>query len=450
MDKAEKERINGLASRYLEGGEEEVFEELLDGMKPTLKCLMRVWRRIPGVDPEDLYQEMSLHLWRILRTWDPSRREFSYYADMALRSLVLTIYEQAMNKKNHVMRSSVPLVAEDDRGSRTWDVVDEGAVPPDFDMEFRETVGLAREFLRTILTPIEEAGILGTTKGLNIAETAMASGYGAKQMDNAVYRAHLKLNWFATENRGGDRQDAMRDFVARSDRRPMEEPSGREGEIPIAKNDNWPAVTHAVVSEEDIEWASQYVWRVTRSNKKYLIYRQIKVHNKSRSLYLDREIAIRAGIARGSERVLYHKNGDRLDCRRENLGLRIAKRSPRMSPKIPDDIPDGHVYVSYKGAGADGLYARVSDEDLEWARGIRWSLKKMTGKNLPRVVMRGKWPLRDRLLPRPPMARLIAERMGIADPRAYAVYIEHLNGDPMDCRRENLFLLRQQCKKSRN
>lgn len=86
----------------------------------------------------------------------------------------------------------------------------------------------------------------------------------------------------------------------------------------------------AILDEEDYRWALQWAWGVKRSRGKKGIYYAYRVTRcaggKSYSVFLHVEIMIRAGIrCPYDDRVVDHRNGRTLDCRRANL--RWATRS---------------------------------------------------------------------------------------------------------------------------
>lgn len=83
---------------------------------------------------------------------------------------------------------------------------------------------------------------------------------------------------------------------------------------------------HALISPQDILWASKwkwgYKWAAGVKAAKDNIYacRQMRLSGKKLNLWLHREICWRAHGAPPSERHMAdHLNGDSLDCRRENL-----------------------------------------------------------------------------------------------------------------------------------
>lgn len=84
----------------------------------------------------------------------------------------------------------------------------------------------------------------------------------------------------------------------------------------------------AIVSPEDYDWAKSWMWsyslsnlRENRAKEKYYARRSTRVAGKAVSIYLHKEILRRMGAVPPSPRhhIGDHKNGDSLDCRRENL-----------------------------------------------------------------------------------------------------------------------------------
>jgi hypothetical protein len=143
------------------------------------------------------------------------------------------------------------------------------------------------------------------------------------------------------------------------------------------------------------------------------------------------------GIARNPTLLVSHRNGDRLDCRRENLIVRtrsesrLAARRPAkwdlLQPYPDPDRPDV-VRVPVCSGVHRGMIALIDATDLPLVQGKRWNWSP--GK--PAADHGGSVVLRTRDKRRPSLGRVI---LGIDDPEQLVC---HRNGDRLDHRRANL------------
>lgn len=97
----------------------------------------------------------------------------------------------------------------------------------------------------------------------------------------------------------------------------------------LALSDRW--CLNAILDDIDHQWARQWTWGHTWGSgkpskrtilTKQLVYarRSTRIRGVAVSIFLHREICIRAYGPPPSDRHLAdHRNGDTLDCRRENL-----------------------------------------------------------------------------------------------------------------------------------
>jgi hypothetical protein len=141
------------------------------------------------------------------------------------------------------------------------------------------------------------------------------------------------------------------------------------------------------------------------------------------------------------QQLVSHVNGDKLDCRRANLVVRTrsesrrAARRPAKWDRVGEPYPDpdrpGVVRVPVCSDKHEGMEAVIDAGDLPLVQGKRWNWS--AGKP-DKGDGRGSVVLRTNGTPKPSLSRII---LGIEDPRRL---VSHLNGDRLDCRRENLVL----------
>lgn len=148
------------------------------------------------------------------------------------------------------------------------------------------------------------------------------------------------------------------------------------------------------------------------------------------------------------ELLVSHVNGDKLDCRRENLVVRTRsevalarKPSPETVARLrpyPDPDRPGVWRVPLKSYLAD-REALIDEEDLPIVEGKNWNWStRSEGRTEGAVVL----ATTGRQLP---LHRMIA---GVTDPTTKVCFA---NGDALDCRRENLIVrtLAEVCRTSR-
>ena len=138
--------------------------------------------------------------------------------------------------------------------------------------------------------------------------------------------------------------------------------------------------------------------------------------------------------------LVSHANGDRLDFRRENLVVRTRSEARRASKRpakwdrvgepYPDPDRPGVVRVPVATEKHAGMEALIDAADAALVRGKQWNWSP--GQPGDRKV--GSVVLRINGSPKPSLSRVV---MGVTDP---AMLVSHLNGDRLDCRRENMVL----------
>ena len=159
------------------------------------EALLLRWRRnvrlcarplfLLGGDSEDLIQEGMLGLLRAIRGFDPERgSSFGSYAELCIRSAMLTAIRSAAAKRHSVLNNSLPL-----------DILLETDDPmgdPERIVLLREATRERMERLRGRLSPLE-AQVHGLyLEGLSCAEIARRLDRSEKSVDNAIQRIRRK------------------------------------------------------------------------------------------------------------------------------------------------------------------------------------------------------------------------------------------------------------------
>lgn len=90
---------------------------------------------------------------------------------------------------------------------------------------------------------------------------------------------------------------------------------------------------YVLLDEIDFEWARKWKWRALpdRTGKKLYATRDTRVNGKMTKIFLHKEIVRRArGAPPSPDHVIGdHRNGDSLDCRRDNLRWATRKENAR-------------------------------------------------------------------------------------------------------------------------
>lgn len=140
-----------------------------------------------GGDSEDLIQEGMLGLLRAILRYDPSRgSSFSTYAELCIRSAMLTAIRSASSRRHSALNDSLPLDSlpeEDDPDGNPEQIV-----------LLREAMEERMERLQQCLSPLETQVYQLYREGLRCAEIAQRLGRSPKSVDNAIQRIKTKLD----------------------------------------------------------------------------------------------------------------------------------------------------------------------------------------------------------------------------------------------------------------
>lgn len=164
----------------------------------------------------------------------------------------------------------------------------------------------------------------------------------------------------------------------------------------------------AFVDDEDFEWLNQWKWHL--SNNGY-VKRVACSPSGKRTLFLQREIT---KVKKGQ--YVLSINGNKLDCRRENLAFTQPYNNESENPFLNDE-KTGIIRIKLLGTDEKEKFALIDGEDFEKVRKYRW-----------RFDNRGCGYASSKKIS---MHRLIMNA-----PKGMEV--DHLNGDGLDNRKINL------------
>ena len=98
----------------------------------------------------------------------------------------------------------------------------------------------------------------------------------------------------------------------------------------------------ALVDEIDYHWAIKWRWspKPSRSRHKFYAYRTVGNRPAKRSLFLHVAIMWRTGICQPVNHIIVdHRNGNSLDCRRDNLRWATLSMNRRnIDGRFPNDL----------------------------------------------------------------------------------------------------------------
>ncbi len=143
---------------------------------------------LAGGDSEDLIQEGMVGLLTAIRHFRPDRdASFRTYAEICIRSRLLTAVRAARGGKHTPLNESVPFETS------LFDRIDPTLQSPEDVVIGREEFRERLEALRGRLSPLEARILPPYLNGLSCGEIAREQGLSPKSVDNAIQRIRRKM-----------------------------------------------------------------------------------------------------------------------------------------------------------------------------------------------------------------------------------------------------------------
>jgi RNA polymerase sporulation-specific sigma factor len=180
-----KEQRDEALCALAQSGDAAAEEELLLRHRKSVRLCARPLFLLGG-DSEDLIQEGMLGLLRAIRRYDPDRgSSFSTYAELCMRSAMLTAIRSASARRHSVLNDSLPLDSLPEE--------DDPAGNPEQIVLLREAMEERMRRLRERLSPLEAEVYELYREGLVCGEIAQRLGRSQKSVDNAIQRIKGKM-----------------------------------------------------------------------------------------------------------------------------------------------------------------------------------------------------------------------------------------------------------------
>jgi hypothetical protein len=143
------------------------------------------------------------------------------------------------------------------------------------------------------------------------------------------------------------------------------------------------------------------------------------------------------GVADDPSVMVSHVNGDRLDCRCQNLFVRTRSEVAKARKPSPETVARLTPYPDPKRPGVWRVplkshlvrhEALIDEADLPIVQGRNWNWNPRTDGKIDGEVLLATTRART------PLSRIIMDADGVDD------RVQYLNGDALDCRRANLIV----------
>lgn len=177
-------------------GDQIAFNSLLSRYMPMICCFSKKYYA-PGLMRGDMNQAGSVGLFIACKRYNPTKgMAFSGFAKIHIKHYIINAVKAALRKKQQILNQSLSLdetpYSEQEKTSR-YELI------PKFTPSAEEVfMKKARDnelfdVIKTHLTHLERAAVLGLLDGLVYKEIADLHGVGNKSIDNALKRAKGKL-----------------------------------------------------------------------------------------------------------------------------------------------------------------------------------------------------------------------------------------------------------------
>ena len=163
------------------------FEGWMRQFRPWVQSRVRKWKRLGGVDPQDLEQIAWLGLVEALRGYQPDRGPFEPWARGVMRRRIEDAVKSAQRVKHRLVSDALTLTLEDGQervgatNSDPFEILAE-----------RDRLVQFERLLMSALTPLELAVLRAMLHGFKGSAIAKAIGVPPKTSDNAQQRLRSK------------------------------------------------------------------------------------------------------------------------------------------------------------------------------------------------------------------------------------------------------------------
>lgn len=177
-------------------GDQIAFNSLLSRYLPMIYCCSKKYYA-PGLMRADMIQAGCIGLFIACKKYNPDKgMTFSGFAKMHIKHYIINAVKAALRKKQQILNQSLSLdedpYSDQEKISR-YELISH--FMPSAEDVFMNQVRDNELFdmIKTHLTHLERAAVLGLLDGLVYKEIADLLGVGKKSIDNALKRAKGKL-----------------------------------------------------------------------------------------------------------------------------------------------------------------------------------------------------------------------------------------------------------------
>lgn len=180
-----------------QAGDREALNHLAEKYRQPIQYLVRPYFMI-GAEEEDLVQEGLIGLTEAIRSYDKTRGvTFKTFAVLVIRRHVYSAMEKAGRLKHHPLNSYVSLeetLPGDAQMTREDMLEDPEDISPLEYIIDREGMKEYLDYIRKVLSPLEQTILITYLEGHSYREIAEITGRDVKSVDNAIQRIRKKLS----------------------------------------------------------------------------------------------------------------------------------------------------------------------------------------------------------------------------------------------------------------